>query len=208
LVHEDVIDDFKAEMVKVLNEFYGDVTQYNDNITHIISERHFDRLVRAIETSEGRIIAEGFRDRDRLYIGPTLIESPSVTSQLMKEEIFGPVLPIVPVSGPAEAIAFINQREKPLALYVLSDNERVWKQFVDQTSSGAAMLNDTTFHVSSPYAPFGGVGNSGMGHYHGKAGIRSCSHMKPVLAHSTFMDIGQRYPPYTDGHLRLMKAFC
>jgi aldehyde dehydrogenase (NAD+) len=126
----------------------------------------------------------------------------------MRDEIFGPVLPFLRVSGANEAIDFINAREKPLALYVLAENSKVLDLFAQKTSSGAVMLNDTTFHVSSPMAPFGGVGNSGMGQYHGKAGIRALSHMKPVLTHGTLVDVAMRYPPYTEGHLTWVKKLA
>jgi aldehyde dehydrogenase (NAD+) len=208
LVHENVFEVFKAQMVKVLREFYGDITQYNDNVTHIINRRHFDRLLAAIQNSGGSVIAEGFRDPERLYIGPTLIDSPALDSAVMTDEIFGPVLPFVKVSGPEQAIDFINAREKPLALYVLTENSRIFDLFAKRTSSGAVMMNDCTFHVSSPMCPFGGVGNSGMGQYHGKAGIRALSHMKPVVSHGTLIDLSMRYPPYTAEHLSLVEKFA
>jgi aldehyde dehydrogenase (NAD+) len=208
LVHEAVWDSFKAEIVKVVREFYGDPSQYNDNITHIINERHFDRLVGAVESCGGQTVIESFRDRERLYFGPVVVENPSLDSALMQEEIFGPILPLVKVSGVDEAIDFINQRERPLALYVLTSNGRVFDRFTAETHSGAIMQNDTIFHVSSPACPFGGIGNSGMGQYHGKYGIRALSHFKPVLTHSTFIDFAMRYPPYTDGHLSIVKKLA
>ncbi|OHT06999.1 fatty aldehyde dehydrogenase variant form [Tritrichomonas foetus] len=208
LVNEKVWDSFKETLVQAIKELYGDVSEYNDNITHIICKQHFDRIVRAIETSNGNKLVEGFRDASRLYIGPTVIESPALDSQLMTEEIFGPVLPLIKVKDAKEAIQFINQREKPLALYVLSDNNKTLDLFVRNTSSGAIMMNDTTFHVSSPFCPFGGVGNSGMGQYHGKYGIRALSHNKPVITHGTMIDLDIRYPPYTDSHLSLLKKFA
>jgi aldehyde dehydrogenase (NAD+) len=208
LVHEGIWERFKAEIVKVTREFYGDLSVYNDNISHIINQRHFDRLVRAHETCGGETIVESFRDRERLYFGPVVVENPALDSELMKEEIFGPILPLVKVTGVDEAIAFINQRERPLALYVLTSNTGVFDRFTSQTHSGAIMQNDTIFHVSSAACPFGGIGNSGMGQYHGKYGIRALSHFKPVLTHSTFIDIAMRYPPYTDGHLSCIKRLA
>ncbi|KAH0785709.1 aldehyde dehydrogenase family protein [Histomonas meleagridis] len=207
-IHQDIYDKFKAELVKAISEFYGDVANvYNDNITHIINRRHFDRLTRAIQTSGGEILLEGLRDPEKLYIGPTLIENPSMDSQLMKEEIFGPILPLIKISGVEDAIKYINAHEKPLSLYVYTSDNKVLEQFTKRTSSGSVVLNDSTFHVSSPEMPFGGVGNSGMGQYHGKYGFRQLSHLKPVVTHSTMIDISQRYPPYTDGHLSLLKKF-
>jgi aldehyde dehydrogenase (NAD+) len=208
LVHEEVWDAFKAEMLKVLREFYGDVAQYSENVAHLVSGAHYDRIVHAIDTSRGNVIAAGFRDRNRLYIGPTLVESPSLDSRIMTEEIFGPVLPLLRVPGPREAIEFINRREKPLAIYVMTDEGGVVDLIAQKTSSGAVLRNDTTFHISSPYTPFGGVGNSGMGQYHGKHGIRALSHMKPIVSHSTLVDFDVRYPPYTPGHLAFARRFA
>ena len=207
LVHKDVVNKFKEVMLKTVQELYGDVSQYNDNITHIISERHFDRITRTIETSGGNIIVNGMRDKSRLYIGPTIIENPGLDSQIMTEEIFGPVLPFITVQSPEEAIEFINRREKPLALYVFTSNDKVFDKIREFTSSGAIMQNDVVFHVSSPYSPFGGVGNSGMGQYHGKTGVLSLSHPKPVLTHSTMIDVSYRYPPYKDSNFKKLKPF-
>ena len=207
-VHQDIFDKFKVEMVKVMNEFYGDVAnEYNDQVTHIISKRHFDRLTRVIQTSGGKILIEGLRDPEKLYIGPTIIENPSFEAEIMKEEIFGPILPIIKCSGPEEAIKFICVHEKPLALYIYTSDEKVSQEFVSKTSSGSVVINDSVFQVSSPYSPFGGVGNSGMGQYHGKFGFRTLSHLKPVSTHSTLIDVSLRYPPYTEGHANLMKKF-
>jgi aldehyde dehydrogenase (NAD+) len=194
-------------MAKTIRDFYGDVSVYNDNMTHIVNARHFDRLVKAINECGGTKIVEGMRDRDRLYIGPNLIESPTMTSELMTEEIFGPIMPFFKVSGPEEAIEYVNQREKPLALYVMSGNSKVFDMFVEKTSSGAAFMNETVAHCSSPYPPFGGVGNSGMGKYRGKAGFKSLSHHKTVMTHSTLIDPTIRYPPYQDKWLKFLKAF-
>ena len=208
LVHKEVVEEFKKEMMETIKEFYGDVSQYNDNITHIISERHFDRIMRSIDTCGGEILVNGLKDKSKLFMGPTLIQNPKLDSQMMTEEIFGPVMPFLEVESDDAAIEFINKREKPLALYVLSSDDKVFEKFIESTSSGALMMNDTVFHVSSPFAPFGGVGNSGMGQYHGRVGITTLSHMKPVLTHSTKVDISFRYPPYTEGHLKVLRNFC
>ena len=208
LVNEKVWDSFKDTLLEAIKTLYGDVTQYNDNVTHIICKQHYDRICKAIDTSGGEILLNGFRDPERLYIGPTVVRNPKLDSQLMTEEIFGPVIPLIKVKDENEAIQFINQRERPLALYVLSDRTNIANKFVNETSSGAIMLNDTTFHVSSPFSPFGGIGNSGMGQYHGKYGIRALSHAKPFITHSTLIDLESRYPPYTDSNLNFIKRFA
>lgn len=198
LCNQAILDKFIGMMKKIINEFYGDVTtKYNDNITHIVNERHFDRIVNAIETSGGEIIVKGLTDKSRKYIGPTLIKNPSLESELMTKEIFGPVFPIIPVNNEDDAIKFINEREKPLALYVMSSRDDITKKFIQRTSSGAIVINDCVFHCACADVPFGGVGNSGMGQYHGLKGFETLSHMKPVMTHSTFFDVDSKYPPYT-----------
>lgn len=208
LVHEKSAQKFKETVLKVTKDLYGDVSQYNGDITHIINRRHFDRIVRAIESSGGNILLEGARDPERLYIGPTVIENPALDSQLMTEEIFGPVLPIITVRSKEEAIDFVNAREKPLALYVLSDNSKVVDLFTLRTSSGAILQNDVLFHVASADCPFGGVGNSGMGQYHGRTGFKALSHMKPVVVHGTWMEVDSKFPPYTQEHLKFVRKFA
>lgn len=208
IVHEEVAEQFKETMLKVFNEFYGDIEKYNDNVAHIINKRHYDRLINAIETSGGNVVAKGAQDPEQLYIGPTLIEDPQLDSKLMTDEIFGPILPFIKVKSHEEAVEFINDKEKPLACYVFTESSKVFDYFTKNTSSGALMQNDVVFHVSSPECPFGGVGNSGMGQYHGKFGFDSLSHIKPVTTHGTMFDIGAKYPPYTEDHLKLMKHFA
>jgi aldehyde dehydrogenase (NAD+) len=203
------MDKFINTMMTIIKEFYGDAAnEYNDNIAHIVNERHYDRIVNAIDNSGGEIILKGFRDRSRKYIGPTFVKNPQINSELMTQEIFGPVLPIVPVEDENEAIAFINAREKPLALYVMSSREDVVEKFVKRTSSGAVLINDVVFHVACTDVPFGGVGNSGMGQYHGLKGFETLSHMKPVMAHGTLFDVSAKYPPYTEEKSKFIEKFA
>ena len=208
LVNEKVAEKFKETLIKYINTFYGDVSKVCPDIGRIISARHFERISKAIQSSGGKILVEGVRDPEKLYIGPTFIEEPKHDSQLMTEEIFGPVLPMIKVKSKEEAVEFINARERPLALYVFTNNSKVTDFFTLRTHSGAVMQNDVLFHVSSAECPFGGIGNSGMGQYHGEVGFCSLSHMKPVLTHSTIIDMGSRYPPYTEGHLRFIRKFA
>ncbi|EAX97677.1 fatty aldehyde dehydrogenase variant form, putative [Trichomonas vaginalis G3] len=209
MVHKDIMEQFKAEMVKAINELYPNPdTAYNDNITHIISKHHFDRLTKLIDNSGGNIIIKGFQDPEKLFIGPTLIENPSMEADIMTTEVFGPVIPFFPVDNEDKAIEFINEREKPLAAYVFTSDWNVFTKFQQQTSSGALMQNDVVFHVSSPYSPFGGVGNSGMGQYHGEIGVKTLSHLKPILTHSTMVEIPFKFPPYSDRNLSILRKFA
>merc|ERR1712130_377689 len=129
----------------------------------------------------------------------------SLGSRIMKEEIFGPLLPIIVVDNMDEAIHFVNSREKPLALYVFSSDNKVVNKILSTTTSGGACVNDTIFHVSNPHLPFGGVGQSGMGAYHGKNSFDTFSHFRSVMFRSTWLDPSLRYPPYLDSDVKTLK---
>ncbi|OHT02912.1 fatty aldehyde dehydrogenase variant form [Tritrichomonas foetus] len=206
LVNTKIWDKLLNCIKKVMTQFYGEPDKVNDNITKIINSRHYDRIVNAADNCGGEYLIKGFRSSEQKYIGPTVILNPALDSELMTEEIFGPVLPLIRVENANEAVKFIREREKPLAIYVMSQNSKVQKLFAEKTTSGALMYNDVVFHVSSANSPFGGVGNSGMGQYHGDVGVKSLSHMKPVINHKTTIDMEKRYPPYDLDNLNsLMK---
>lgn len=208
LVHKDIFDKFKEQIIVTVNNMYGDVSKYNDNITHIISERSYKRLVNLIETSGGDVFIKGLQDPEKLYIGPTFISSPNIDSEIMSDEIFGPILPILKVENEDEAIRFIRAREKPLALYVFTESSAIERMFRERTTSGACMTNEVVLHVVSPEAPFGGVGCSGMGKYHGEAGFRSLSNCKPCISRSSMFDLGARFPPYSERWLPFLTSFA
>lgn len=147
----------------------------------------------------------GQHDAATRYLAPTLMAEVPLDAPLMQEEIFGPLLPILPVDTLAEAMAFVNARPKPLALYVFAEDQGVAAQVIASTSSGGVCVNDTIMHLSVPDLPFGGVGPSGMGAYHGEAGFLALSHAKAVLARSTCCDVQMRYPPYRPEALRWMR---
>ena len=141
------------------------------------------------------------------YIAPTILTNVDENSAIMKEEIFGPILPVLPVESVDSAIAFINAREKPLALYCFSDDEKVQQKILNVTSSGGVCINDTISHVAIPELPFGGIGNSGFGSYHGQASFNTFSHLKSVFIKSTMLDIPLRYPPYNSNKIDLVRWF-
>lgn len=207
-VHQAIFEQFKATLLKSINEQYPNPEVISPDLVHVINERHFDRLCQVIDESGGEIILNGIRDKSQKYIGPTVVINPKLDSSMMTDEIFGPVMAVLPISGYDEAIEYINAHEKPLALYVMTSNSSVFKEFENRTSSGALMCNATTFHVTSACCPFGGVGNSGMGQYHGKYGFKSLSHLKPVLQIGTWFDIPVRYPPYSDNKLKVVRPFA
>jgi aldehyde dehydrogenase (NAD+) len=179
-----------------------------DPSLRIVNERQFDRLVSLISATSGTVVTGGGSDRSALRIDPTVIVNPAADDPVMSDEIFGPILPIIAVDSPDAAVAFVNARPKPLALYVFTASRQVARDLVDRMPSGGAVVNHVAVHCLVPQLPFGGVGASGMGAYHGKWGFEALSHRRAVLAKSTKLDLKLMYPPYTDRAIRIMrKAF-
>jgi aldehyde dehydrogenase (NAD+) len=179
-----------------------------DPSLRIVNERQFDRLVSLISATSGTVVTGGGSDRSALRIEPTVIVNPAADDPVMSDEIFGPILPIISVDSPDEAVAFVNARPRPLALYVFTASQPVARDLVDRMPSGGAVVNHVAVHCLVPQLPFGGVGASGMGAYHGEWGFETLSHRRAVLAKSTKLDLKLMYPPYTDRAIRLMrKAF-
>ena len=189
----------KDRLIDALREqiaqFYGDDPQQSNDYGRIIHEQHWQRLTRMLD-SENVVIGGDFDKRER-YIAPTVIDGVSGDSLLMQEEIFGPLLPVVSVKSASEAIELINTKPKPLALYVFSKDKRMLKQFTQRVSAGNVCYNDTLMFMLNDKLPFGGVGQSGMGRYHGKWGFDTFSHLKPVMTRSFRFDVALRYPPYS-----------
>ncbi|GBG28771.1 Aldehyde dehydrogenase [Hondaea fermentalgiana] len=188
---------------ETLVEFYGEDPSQAEAFGRIINERHHDRIMRLMDPSShgGEIIAGGPDKADRAskYIPPTIVLNPSTDSPLMTEEIFGPVLPIITIDSIDESIDFIQSREHPLALYVFAENKDVIEKVVANTQSGGVCVNDCIYHITNPYLPFGGVGSSGMGCYHGKYGFDEVTHAKSVMHRSTMIDPSMRYPNKYNG---------
>ncbi len=197
LVHKDAEARLIDELKGVLKEFYGADPKASKDLTRIIAERHVDRLAGLLEDDSVRVVAGGQVDRDDRYVAPTILSGVTRDSKVMQGEIFGPILPIIAVDDLDAAIDFINDGDKPLALYVFTKDKAASDKVLAQTSSGGATVNGTLFHCANANLPFGGVGESGMGAYHGEWGFRCLSHRKAVLEKSTFMDPKIAYPPYT-----------
>ncbi|XP_061074256.1 aldehyde dehydrogenase family 3 member A2-like [Conger conger] len=190
------------EIRKSVQEFYTDDPKAFPDYGRIINLRHFSRLTGLMQGST--VALGGESDESQLYIAPTVLTEVAADSKVMQEEIFGPLLPIVTVSGVEEAIRFINEREKPLALYVFSSSNKLIKRFVTETSSGGMVANDCLVHYSISDLPFGGVGNSGTGCYHGKHSFDQLSHLRACLLKPLALEWanGVRYPPHTQNKLR------
>ncbi|XP_076832571.1 aldehyde dehydrogenase, dimeric NADP-preferring isoform X2 [Brachyhypopomus gauderio] len=193
-----VIEEFRQTLL----EFYGEDPKNSPDFGRIINQHHFDRVLALMEGCT--VAAGGQSDRSQCYIAPTILKDVLPHARVMQEEIFGPVLPIVTVSDVGEAIRFINERPKPLALYIFSSNKKVVKKMLNETTSGGVLVNDVIVHYTVSALPFGGVGNSGMGRYHGKHTFDQLSHHRACLVKSLALEglNRARYPPLTRAGLR------
>ncbi|MEO0757798.1 MAG: aldehyde dehydrogenase [Cyanobacteria bacterium J06648_16] len=196
LVHEDIKLPLLAELQKVLGEFYGEDPASSPDLARLVSDKQFDRLEPLLA---GETVAIGGEtDRTQRYIAPTVLNNVSWDAPIMQEEIFGPLLPVVTYESIDEAISQINARPKPLALYVFSRDRKLQDKVLSETSSGGACVNDVFLQVAVWNMPFGGVGQSGIGAYHGKTSFETFSHQKSVLKKPFWFDLAWRYAPYAN----------
>lgn len=203
-VHEAVKEAFLAELKQAIEQLYGANPLDNESYTRIVSDRHFNRL--QVMLQDGEVSIGGRSNRDTLQIEPTVLTEITSDSSVMQDEIFGPILPVLEYSHMEHVLEAIRSRPKPLALYIFSENKDVQQQVLTHTSFGGGCVNDTVYHFTSPYLPFGGVGSSGMGDYHGQSGFALFSHRKSVLKQTTLFDIPFRYPHIKNG-LKRIKLF-
>jgi aldehyde dehydrogenase (NAD+) len=197
LAEASVRDELVDRIGAAITEFYGSDPSSVEDYGRIVNERHHERLTGLVADSGGRVACGGEADVSTRYLAPTIVVDPDVGSGLMQEEIFGPVLPVLAVDSIEDAIAFVNDRPKPLALYIYSRSAEIADRVLSRTSSGGACVNHSVVHILPETLPFGGVGPSGMGAYHGKAGFDVFSHHKSVVRKPTFPDPKMLYPPYT-----------
>jgi aldehyde dehydrogenase (NAD+) len=202
LVDAVVKNTLIGAMEKAVREFYGDSPRESPDYGRIVNRRHFSRLVGYL--GEGRIVAGGDSDESDLYIAPTIMTDVDPEAAVMKEEIFGPVLPVVGFDDLNSVITEMLDRPKPLAMYLFTRDRRIERRFTQLTASGGLCINDTISHILGKDLPFGGVGASGMGAYRGKATFDTLSHSKAVLRRWTWPDTSLRYPPVTMS-LRVLK---
>ncbi len=203
LVHEQVRDRFLEELTSAMTAFYGNDPHASADYGRIVSDRHFDRLV---ALQQGATVAVGGRtEAPERYIAPTVLVDVDPASPIMQEEIFGPLLPILTVTSARAAVDFVNGRDHPLALYVFAGDKAVVDDVLARTTSGGVTVNGTMLHFTNPHLPFGGVGESGMGGYHGESGVRLFQHLKPVLTRGTAMDPSLPYPPYNDRKAKIFR---
>lgn len=202
LVQEDVKPALIKALTDTIQASYGETPAQSPDFSRLVNERQFDRLVGFLD--RGDILIGGDHDRANRYIAPTLLDNITWDDPIMQEEIFGPLLPILTYRHLEEAIQAINRRPKPLALYLFSRNQRHQQMVLEQTTSGTVCLNDVILQVAIWDLPFGGVGSSGMGAYHGRYSFETFSNFKSVLKKPFWLDTDWRYPPY-QGKLKLFK---
>jgi aldehyde dehydrogenase (NAD+) len=203
LVDRRIKQELLTKIKAYIQEFYGTDPATSPDYGRIINQRHFARLASFLDN--GTPLLGGQANPDTRYIAPTLLDKVSWDAPVMQDEIFGPILPVLEYEKLEEAIALINARPKPLALYFFSNDSRKQERMLQATSSGGVCINDTVMHIAVSSLPFGGVGESGMGSYHGKASFDTFSHYKSVLRRGMWLDLAWRYAPYTAGKLKLIK---
>jgi aldehyde dehydrogenase (NAD+) len=208
LVDATVEDRFTAAITDAVTSFYGPDPSRSPDYARIVDTRHHDRLTALLAGGgyETTVIG-GTGDRNGRYLAPTVLAGVSPEAPVMAEEIFGPILPVLTVEGVDEAIRFVNDREAPLALYAFGGSADVLDRIVDGTAAGGVTVNHALLHLAVPDLPFGGVGPSGMGAYHGKAGFDTFTHHKPVLTRPARPDPSLMYPPYTSLKQRILRRF-
>lgn len=205
LVHHAVKEELIEKISVYLEEMHGEDMQESEFYARIVHEKAFDTLVEMLDQSEGNIRYGGTFNREELFLHPTIVDGISPeTDSLMQEEIFGPILPVITFTNLGEAISFINSREKPLALYYFGKRKQA-KEIIRKTSSGGVCINDTLMHFANHHLPFGGVGNSGFGIYHGKESFLAFSNPKAILNTPTWMDISFKYAPFK--YFKFIKKF-
>ena len=193
LIHASLQDRFIAVFQEEITRMHGADVQQSPHYVRLVHDRAFQRVSSYLQ--QGRIVAGGHTDAAERYIEPTLLADVSPLAPVMQEEIFGPVLPMIPFEQTDEALRFVREREKPLALYYFGPVAQ-GREFIRHTSSGGACINDTIMHIANAHLPFGGVGQSGMGHYHGKLSFQAFSHRRALVTTPVWPDLPFRYMPY------------
>ena len=205
LVDRRVKDELVAALIRHMTAMVGEDATKNDEYVHMVNEKHFDRVLGLIDPA--KVVFGGRSDRATLRIAPTIMDNVTAQDAVMGEEIFGPVLPILTYDSLDEAVAFINDRPHPLALYLFSEDRAVQQRFLDAVPFGGGCINDTIIHLATSRMGFGGVGQSGMGSYHGKKSFDTFSHEKSIVKKSTLIDLPVRYAPYSRLKDRLLRVF-
>jgi aldehyde dehydrogenase (NAD+) len=202
LVHKDVKDELLELLKQQIRAFYGDDIRSNRDFGRIVNEKHFNRLQAFL--TEGTLVCGGGTDKADLYIEPSILDGITWESRIMQEEIFGPVLPVITYDDLSDVVRILAGREKPLALYLYSTDGAVQQRIIRDVPFGGGCINATVLHMLNAHMPFGGVGNSGLGRYHGRWSIEAFSHRKSILTVTPAPEPSLFYPPYED-HVQILK---
>lgn len=203
LVQKGVKSALLEAMQHEIELFYGQNPKESQDYCRIINLAQYTRLIKLLDT--GTIFSGGQYDDNSLYISPTILDNIKMDDTIMREEIFGPILPVIEYETIEEALLLIRHLEKPLSLYLFTTNKKIEAKILKDISFGGGCINDTVVHIINPALPFGGVGFSGLGKYHGKTSFDSFSHKKSLLKKSNWIDLPFRYPPYKKFYLKLLK---
>lgn len=203
LVQKDIRETFLNRMISTVRAFFGDDPKKSKDYARIVNESHFDRLIGLLNS--GKTVAGGNYTREDLYIAPTILDNVTWDDPVMIDEIFGPILPVIEYEDLDDALKMINRRSKPLALYIFSENRAIQDKVIASASYGGGCINDVLQYETFPFIPFGGIGQSGMGSYHGKTTFDTFSHKKSVLKRGGIFNSSYRNPPYNDIQIAFVK---
>jgi aldehyde dehydrogenase (NAD+) len=204
LAHKNIKVPLLEKMMRTVKQFYGDDSRHSKELARITTQAQFEKLLRLLDTR--KVIVGGVYDKDDRYIAPTILDNVRWDDPVMEEEIFGPILPVIEYENLDDAIKRVNVRPKPLALYIFSENKNIQDKILGGVSYGGGCVNDTLLHTTSPLLPFGGVGNSGMGMVHGRAGFEAFSHKKSILKRKNAYNSTYRNPPYSEAALAFLRG--
>ena len=208
-VQKEIKKEFIKELINCIKKFIGEYSLKNNEYPKIINEKQFNRLIDILEADKQKIVFGGKYDSEKLKIEPTIIDIKDIENynKCMEEEIFGPILPIIEYNEIEEVTEYINSKEKPLALYLFTNNKKIEKLIINKIQFGGGCINDTVIHLANNKLGFGGIGNSGIGMYHGKFSFDTFTHYTSILKKSTLIDLPMRYHPYTKFNEKIIKLF-
>lgn len=209
LCHEDVLKPFIENLKKAIKQMHGDDVEKSQSYGRIINQLHWDRITNLIKTSNGEVVFGGLEkaNRERKFIPPTVILNPDASSPILREEVFGPAISVMSYKTLDDAVKFIKRQEIPLGLYIFSNDQSKVDYLLTHIRSGGVCVNDCIFHYSNLNLPFGGLGPSGQGKYHGVSGFDEFSHSRAVMYRPTYIDPSARYPPYSKSSEDAIKKF-
>ena len=198
LAHEHIYEELIEELKNTIIKFYGNDIINNKEFGRIINDKHMNRLNNILQNDKDKIVVGGEVDFEQRYISPTILRDVTLEDSVMKDEIFGPILPVIKYKDLVDLKYYISKHKNPLALYVFSENEDFSEDIIRRFTFGGGCVNDTISHVASAHLPFGGVGTSGIGNYHGKASFDTFTHAKSIVKKSTKLDLKLVFPPYKE----------